>query len=81
MGTFNTIFFHLSVKWRRARNQLYGTFVNGKWCEDKDAIKDKVQEFFEERFARNNACQVRLDNARFNTISDSDNVLFTGDFF
>jgi len=59
---------------------LHGVFVNGKWCEDKDVIKDKVREFFEDRFARNDACQVRLDNVRFCSISDSDNDLLIGDF-
>jgi len=59
---------------------LHEVFVNGKWCEYKDAIKDKVREFFEERFARNNACQVRLDNGRFSSISDLDNVMLIGDF-
>ena len=43
-------------------------------------IKDKVRDFFDVRFARNNDCQVRLDNVRFSAISDSDNVLLTGEF-
>jgi len=51
-GDLNTKFFHSSVKWRRARNELHGMFVDGRWCEDKEVIKDKVKVFFEERFAR-----------------------------
>ena len=43
-------------------------------------VKEKVREFFEVKFARNNACQVRLDNVRFNSISDSDNDLLIGVF-
>jgi len=80
-GDLNTHFFHSSVKWRRVRNQLHGVSINGKWCDDKDVVKDKVCEFFEDRFARNDACQVRLDNVRFSSISDSDNDLLIGDFF
>jgi len=79
-GDTNSKFFHSYVKWRRARNQLHGVFVDGNWCEDKDMIKNRVCEFFEERFARNNACQVRLDNVRFSFISESDNAMLTGDF-
>jgi len=60
---------------------LHGLFVNGNWCEDKQVIKDKVQEFFKDRCARNDACQVRLDNARFCSISDLDNDLLIGEFF
>ncbi|XP_068483176.1 uncharacterized protein [Phaseolus vulgaris] len=40
-GDLNTKFFHSSIKWRRARNELHGMFVDGWWCEDKDVIKDK----------------------------------------
>ena len=79
-GDLNTKFFHSFVNWRRARNQLHGVFVNGKWCEDKKVIKDKVRVFFEDRFARNDACQVILDNVRFSFISESDNELLIGDF-
>jgi len=79
-GDLNTKFFHSLVKWRRARNELHGVFVDGRWCEDKDVIKDKVRVFFEDRFARKEACQVRLDNVRFNSISAEDNELLVGDF-
>jgi len=59
---------------------LHGVFVNGKWCEYKEVIKDKVRVFFEDRFAMNDDCQVRLDNVKFSSISESDNELLIGDF-
>ena len=52
-GDLNTKFFHSAVKWRRAMNELHGVFFNDRWCEDKDVVKDKVIEFFEARFVRN----------------------------
>ena len=55
-------------------------FVDDRWCEDKEVIKDKVRVFFEERFARKERCQVRLDNVRFNSILKEDNELFIVDF-
>ena len=73
-GDLNTKFFHSFVKWRRARNELHGMFVDDQWCEDKEVIKDKVRVFFEERFARKEGCQVRLDNVRFNSC-----LLYTSD--
>jgi len=79
-GDLNTKFFHSFVKWRRARNELHGLFVDGRWCEDKVVIKDKVRDYFEDRFARNKACMVRLDNVKFNSISKADNELLVGDF-
>ena len=79
-GDLNTKFFHSSVKWRKARNQVHGIYVNDKWCDDKSVIKDKVREFFDVRFARNDACQVCLDNVRFRSISDFDNDLLISDF-
>jgi len=79
-GDHNTKFFHSAVKWRRARNQLHGIIDNNKWCDDKEEAKDKVRKYFEERFARNDVCQVTLDKVRFNTISEADNVMLVSDF-
>ncbi|XP_068473127.1 uncharacterized protein [Phaseolus vulgaris] len=45
-----------------------------------EEVKNKVREFFEERFARNDACQVRLDKVEFNSISEAGNVMLIGDF-
>jgi len=80
-GDLNTNFFHSKVKWRRARNKLHGVFVNDRWCEDKDVVKDKVIEFFEARFVRNEFIQLKLDNVRFNSITREDNNMLVGDFF
>jgi len=79
-GDLNTKFFHSSVKWRRARNQLHEIFVNNIWCDNKEEVKNKVCEFFEERFARNDACQVKLDKVEFNSILETDNEMLIGDF-
>jgi len=76
----NTKFFHSSVKWRSSRNELHGLFVEGRWCEDKGVIMDKVCDFFKDRFDRNDVCQVRLDNVRFNSISEAYNELLVGEF-
>jgi len=41
-------------------------------------VKEKVREFFKERFS-GEACQrVRLDNAKFNRITEEDNALRVG---
>jgi len=79
-GDLNTKFFHSYVKWRRSRNELHGLFVEGRWCEDKGVIMDKVRDFFKDRFNKNNVHQVRLDNVRFNSISEADNELLVGEF-
>jgi len=79
-GDHNTKFFHSAVKWRRARNQLHGIIDNNKWCDDKEEVKDKVRKYFEERFVRNDVCQVTLDKVRFNTISEADNVMLVSNF-
>jgi len=59
---------------------LHGLFVNNTWCDNKEEVKNKVCEFFEERFARNDACQVRLDKVEFNSLSESDNEMLIGEF-
>ena len=79
-GDLNTKFFHSSVKWRRSRNELHGLFVEGRWCEDKGVIMDKVRDFFKDRFDRNDVRQVRLYNVRSNSISEADNELLVGEF-
>jgi len=45
-GDLNTKCFHFAVRWRRARNEFHGVDINGRWCKDKDVIKEKVIEFF-----------------------------------
>jgi len=79
-GDLNTKYFHSSVKWRRARNHLHGILVNNKWRDNRDEVKIKVCEFFEERFARIDGCQVRLDKVNFNSISEADNEMLVGEF-
>jgi len=79
-GDLNTKFFHSSIKWRRAKNELHGVFKNGRWSEDKDVVKDKVREFLEARFVGNEELSVRLDNVRFNSISEEDNQMLVGSF-
>ena len=59
---------------------MHGIFVNKKWSDNKEEVKNKVCEFFEERFARNDACQVRLEKIDFNSISEANNELLIGDF-
>jgi len=53
---------------------------NAYTANDNVVIKDKVRDYFEDRFARKEACTVRLDNVRFNSISQADNELLVGDF-
>jgi len=79
-GDLNTKFFHSAIKWRRARNRLHGVLDNNVWYDKKEEVKEKVCKYFEERFARNDACQVRLEKVNFNTISEADNEMLTSDF-
>jgi len=74
-GDLNTKFFHSFVKWRRMRNEINKVEVNDQWCDDKEKVKAKVREFFKAIFDGMSEPQVRLDNVRFNSISDEDNAL------
>jgi len=53
---------------------------NGRWCEDKNEVKDKVRDFFEARFIGNEELLVKLDNVRFNSIFREDNQMLVGAF-
>ena len=79
-GNLNTKFFHLAVKWRRAKNELHGVLENGWWSENKDEVKDKVRDFFEARFVRNEELPVKIDNVCFNSISEEDNQMLVEAF-
>ncbi|KAK7335971.1 hypothetical protein VNO80_28139 [Phaseolus coccineus] len=76
----NTKFFHSSVKWRKAKNELYGVIENGRWCENKDVVKENVRNFFEARFVGNEELLVKLDNVSFNSTSGEDNQMQVGAF-
>jgi len=77
-GDLNTKYFHSVIKWRRVRNGLYGLRNKGQWYEEQSVVKEKVRDFYEQRFSEDDSQRVRLDNARFNSISDEDNVLLVG---
>jgi len=62
------------------KNELNGLFLNGRWCEDKEVVKDKVKDFFNVRFEGYPRPQVRLDNVSFNSISDADNKMLVSYF-
>jgi len=47
-GDLNSKIFHSTVKWRRARNEINGVFENGLWCEDKEVVKVKVRDLFQD---------------------------------
>jgi len=49
-----------------------------QWCNDKEKVKAKVREFFKGIFDGMSEPQVRLDNVRFNSIFNEDNVLLVG---
>jgi len=42
-GDLNTKYFHLSIKLRRATNELHGVLENGQWCENKDKVKTRSE--------------------------------------
>lgn len=79
-GHLNTKFFHSSVKWTRAINELHGVVKNGRWCASKEVVKDKVKNFFEAKFVGNEELPVKLDNVKFNSISEVDNQMLVGAF-
>jgi len=62
METLIHAFLHSIVKWRRARNDLNGVFVDDLWCDDKEVVKDKVRSFFKSQFDGVDEAPVRLDN-------------------
>ncbi|XP_068486295.1 uncharacterized protein [Phaseolus vulgaris] len=72
--------FHSAVKWRRVRNGINGLFVDGRWCEDKEVVKDKIRDFFKARFEGVVGLQVRLDNVSFNSIFVVDNKMLVSPF-
>jgi len=52
--------------------------VNGQCCEEKEVVKTKVKEFFEARFVGESELVIRLDNVRFTSLSNKDNVSLIG---
>ena len=62
------------------RNEINGFFVDGRWCEDKEVVKDKIRDFFKARFEGVVGLQVRLDNVSFNSIYVADNKMLVSPF-
>jgi len=63
------------------RNGINWLEVNGQWCDHKEKVKAKVKEFFKAIFDGMSEPKVKLDNVRFNSMSDEENVLLVGTVF
>ena len=50
----------------------------GQWYDEQGAVKDKVKEYFKDRFFGEARQSVKLDNVGFNKIIEEDNVLLVG---
>jgi len=72
----NTKYFHSVIKWRSIRNDFSGLRDKGQWYDEQGAVKEKVRDFFKERFSGETCQRVRLDNAEFNRITEEDNASF-----
>jgi len=73
----NTRYFHFVIKWRRSSHEINGLRENGQWLEEQETVKEKVKEFFKERFSGRAWQQVRIDNANFTCVLDEDNQRLT----
>jgi len=60
------------------RNRINGVEVKDQWCEEKEVVMTKVREFFEARFVGESEPMVRLDNVRFTSLLEEDNVSLVG---
>ena len=71
----STKYLHSAIKWRKVRNGFNGLRDKGQWYDEQGAVKDKVREYFKERFSGEARQSVRLDTAGSNRITEEDNVL------
>jgi len=62
------IFFHLTTKWRKARNAIKGIKIQEVWLEDLKGVKVEVKEYLEKRFNEIIDFKVKLGNLGFEKI-------------
>jgi len=77
-GDLNTKYFHSVIKWRRIRNGFTRSRDKGQWYNEQGVVKEKVRDFFKERFSGESSQRVRLDNVEFNRITEEDNASLVG---
>jgi len=74
-GDTNFKFYHSSLRWRIAKNNIVGLRINGARCEEVPTVKGQVKEYFESRFGVSLLSLVNLDGVGFKRISAVDNDL------
>lgn len=79
-GDSNTKYFHNMVNWRRRTNAIKGLRIQGNWVEDPMLVKNKVREFFEDRFKERSWPGLYLDGVPFPSISLEENASLTTSF-
>jgi len=49
----NSKFYHLRLRWRRAKSEIEGLWIDKVWCEDPARVKSYVKGYFESKFGVN----------------------------
>jgi len=68
-GDTNSRFFHSSLRWRRAKNDIVGLRINGVWCEEPCRVKCHIKSYFERRFEALPGLKLNLDGVSFKNIT------------
>jgi len=69
----NSKFYHSRLRWRRAKSEIEGLWINEVWCEDPTKVKSYMKGYFESRFGVNERFRLNLDKVCFKTITNDDN--------
>jgi len=73
----NSRYFHSILKWKRAKNEIKGVNILGKWCEEPNAVKGEIKDYFRKRLTEETHNDIRLDNNEFPTLTLDDNNTLT----
>jgi len=69
----NSKFYHSRLRWRRAKSEIEGLWIDEVWCEDPTRVKSYVKGYFESRFGVNERFRLNLDRVCFKTVTNDDN--------
>lgn len=79
-GDCNSGFFHRVIQGRRKSNEIQGLWIDGRFCEDVQDLKEGVKIYFENNFKEEKWNRPLLDGLELNSLNDGDNQFLIGRF-
>lgn len=73
-GDRNSGFFHRTIQGSRRSNEIHGLWIDGKFYDGVQELKEEVKNYFERQFKEETWSRPTLQGLAFKSLDEGDNV-------